>query len=344
MKVGIAGFGFMGRTHFRCWKRLKDVEITAICDANPAVVEEIENPLGNIQTSAESIDLRDIRIYSDFDKMLDREQLDAVSVTVPSFLHAELSIKALQAGVHVLCEKPMALCVADCDRMIESTRSTGKVLMIAHCIRFWPEYTTAREIVRSGRYGRVVAAAFRRLGAKPGWTSNNWVLDEKRSGGIVTDLQIHDTDFVQYLFGMPAAVQSFAAADAQGRLIHILTSYLFNDRKLVTAEASWAMAESFGFEMSFHIVLESATIVYNSGREPTLKLYPADEPPFCPQVPGINGYSNEIKHFFKKIKGEPTEQIITLEQSRNTIRIVEAQRHSLDTAGPVSLEQGDGDG
>ena len=97
----------------------------------------------------------------------------------------------------------MALTVTDCDRMIQAARKSGKILQIGHCVRFWPEYAKAKEIVDSGKYGRVVAAMFQRLGAAPGWSVDNWFINEKRSGGVALDLHIHDTDYVQYLFGMP---------------------------------------------------------------------------------------------------------------------------------------------
>ena len=168
--------------------------------------------------------------------------------------------------------------------MITEAKRSGKTLQIGHCVRFWPEYAKAKQIVDSGEYGKVIAAIFQRLGSAPTWSKDNWFMDEKRSGGVALDLHIHDTDFVQYLFGMPCAVSSFGAKGLSGELLHIVTRYLYDDDKVVIAEGSWAMMPSFGFEMSFNIMTEKATIVYDLTREPAFKLCPAKGQFFTPEV------------------------------------------------------------
>jgi len=337
MRVGIVGFGFMGWMHYRCWQSLEDAEITAICDANPNIVADVKKAAGNIEGATEAVDFSIARIYEDFETMLFEEKLDVVSLTLPTYLHAEFSIKALEAGVNVLCEKPMALNVADCERMIEVARASGKVLQIGHCVRFWPEYAKAREIVAGGEYGKVIVATFQRLGSAPNWAADDWFADERRSGGMALDLHIHDTDFVQYLFGMPRAVCSFGAKGVEGQLVHIVTQYVYDDVKVVTAEGSWAMMPAFGFEMSFGIVLEKATLVYDLTREPRFKVCPADGEAFAPEVEEGDGYSLEIAHFAKKIRAEETETVTTLEQSRDSVRIVEAEKESVKKGEQVSL-------
>lgn len=336
MRAAIVGFGFMGRMHCRRWRDLEGAEVAAICDANPNIVEDT-SMVGNIEGAAEGVDFSNIRIYQDLEKMLSEEKPDAVSVTLPTYLHGEYSKRVLEAGVNVLCEKPMALNAADCERMIEAAKKSGKVLQIGHCIRFWPEYAKAKDVVAGGEYGRVIAATFQRLGAAPEWAWDNWIMDEQRSGGMALDLHIHDTDFVQYLFGMPRAVCSFGAKRADGQLMHIVTEYLYDDEKVVTAEGSWAMMPAFGFEMSFNIVLEKATLVYNCTREPTLRVCPAEGDAFTPKVEKGDGYSLEIAHFANKIRGEETKTVITLEQSRDSVRIVEAEKESVKTGEQVSL-------
>ena len=154
LKVGIVGFGFMGRMHFRHWKMVPDVKIVAICDANPNIKEDTKKAVGNIAGAEGDIDLESVELFRDLEEMLAKVKPDVISLTLPTYLHAECSEKALSQGVHVLCEKPMALTVTDCDRMIQAARKSGKVLQIGHCVRFWPEYAKAKEIVDSGKYGR----------------------------------------------------------------------------------------------------------------------------------------------------------------------------------------------
>jgi len=339
LRIGVAGFGFMGRMHFRNWKGVEGAEVVAICDANPNIREDTKRAVGNITGAEGEIDFTGIDLHQDFGAMIEKAKLDAISLTLPTYLHAEYSEKALSRGVNVLCEKPMALNVADCDRMIQSARKSGKVLQIGHCVRFWPEYAKTKEIVDSGRYGKVVAATLQRLGAPPGWSVDNWFVDEKRSGGVALDLHIHDTDYVQYLFGMPKAVCSHGARGSEGQLIHIVTHYEYGEDRVVVAEGGWGMTGAFGFEMSFNVVLEKATIVYDLTREPMFRVCPADGEAFRPEVADGDGYIREIEHFARTVRGESVEPIITLEQSRNSVRIVEAEKKSIHSKERIVISK-----
>ncbi|MHC4556539.1 MAG: Gfo/Idh/MocA family protein [Planctomycetota bacterium] len=337
LRVGIVGFGFMGQTHNKCWKKLEGAEVVAICDVNPNIEEDTKRAVGNIGDGQEAVDFSSLQVYTDFDKMLVDENLDAVSITLPTYLHADYSIKALSVGVNVLCEKPMALNAEDCKRMIAEAKGSGKVLQIGHCVRFWPEYAKAKELINSGKYGRVIAATFQRLGSAPTWSIDNWFMDEERSGGMALDLHIHDTDFVQYLFGMPRAVCSFGAKGAGGGLVHIVTEYLYGDDKVVTAEGGWAMTPTFGFEMSFNIVLDKATLVYDLTRESAFRVCPAEGEAFSPDVEEGDGWFLQVAHFAKAISGEKVEAVTTLEESMNSVKIVAAEKESASKGKKVSI-------
>lgn len=337
LRVGVVGFGFMGRMHFRCWQARADAQVVAVCDANPNIKDDTQRAVGNIDGAASAIDFSGIELFTDFDTLIEKAGLDAISLTLPTYLHAEFSGRALSRGVHVLCEKPMALTAGDCDRMVEAADKSGKILQIGHCLRFWPEYAKAKEIIDSGVYGKVVAATFQRLGSPPGWSLDNWFADEQRSGGMALDLHIHDTDFVQYLFGMPKAVCSHGAKGAQGQLVHIVTQYVYGDDQVVTAEGGWGMMPGFGFEMSFNLVMEKATIVYDLTREPALRVCPAEGEVFTPEVPKDDGYVRQIEHFAKAVQGQAVPEVITLAQSRDSVKIVEAERLSVDTHKQVML-------
>lgn len=339
IRVGIVGFGFMGRTHYKCWKSLDGVEVAAVCDVNPNIEEDTKKTVGNIGDTSDAVDFSSLKLYADLDQMLADANLDAVSITLPTYLHADCSIKALSTGVNVLCEKPMALKARDCQRMIDAADRSGKVLQIGHCVRFWPEYAKAKEIVASRKYGRVVAAMFQRLGAAPTWSADNWFLDEQRSGGMALDLHIHDTDYVQYLFGVPKAVCSFGAKGPGGSLAHIVTEYLYDDDKVVTAEGGWAMTPAFGFEMSFNIAMEKATLVYDLTRTPMFRVCPAQGAAFTPQVEAGDGWGLQIAHFARAMRGKKVKPITTLAESMNSVRIVAAEKESVSKGKKVSIRE-----
>lgn len=338
LKIGIVGFGFMGRMHFANWQQMPGCQVVAICDTNPDVKQAAQEAVGNIGGAAQKIDFDKLKIYSDFDTMLAEADLDALSIALPTNLHTDFSTKALAAGVHVLCEKPMALSLAECDQMMAAADQSGKILQIGHCVRFWPEYAQAQEIVQSGKYGKVLAATLQRLSAPPTWSVDGWLDNEKLSGSVALDLHIHDTDYVLYLLGTPTAVHSAAVRAPQTQsMLYIVTNYLYGDRAVVTAEGSWGMTPAFGFEMSFNILLESATLVYDCTRDPAFRVCPADGEAILPEVASHDGYWLEIEHFLRRIQGEDVPPVTTLEQSRESVRIVQAEIESASSGKTVTL-------
>ena len=337
LRIGIVGWGFMGKMHFSCYKSDINVEVTAICDADAKQLQNSSGVAGNISGAEDDLDLSNIALYSDLSKMLAEEKLDALSIASPTFLHASQTIEALNVGVHVFCEKPMALNSGDCREMAEVAKQSGKTLQIGHCIRFWPEYVQAKEIIDSQKYGKVLAATFQRLSLTPTWSWDNCFLDGKRSGGAMLDLHIHDTDYVQYVFGMPKEVFSRGVIGLSGEFDHTVTQYLYGNDCVITAEGGWIMAPGFGFEMSFKIMLEKATLVYSSAQEPTFRIFPIDGETIIPEITTGDGYSFEIQHFVDTLSGKAVPSIITPEQSGDSVKIIEAEKESIRNNDKISL-------
>jgi len=338
VRVGVVGFGFMGKMHFNCYRPNKDATVIAVCDADKGKLKGTEGTAGNISGAEGAVDLNGVELYTDLEKMLSEAKLDAVSITLPTFLHKESTIKALEAGVNVLCEKPMALSVGECEAMISAAEKSGKLLQIGHCVRFWPAYAKTKQLVASGEYGDVLAASLRRLSAPPAWSWNNWLLKERTSGAAILDLHIHDSDYVQYLFGMPKAVRTSALKGPYSDFDYVSTAYIFDDGKVVTAEGGWIMAASFGFEMSYNIICQKATIVFDSTREPAFKVCREEGEVFEPEVEAGDGYSLEIAHFLRNIKGEKVSEIITPAESLASVKLVLAEKESAESGKEIVIE------
>jgi predicted dehydrogenase len=337
VRVGIVGFGFMGSRHLNCFSALRGVRVVSICDSDKARLKGSVKIGGNIAGNEAASDLSDIALYTDFEKMLAEQQLDTVSITLPTYMHRDFTITALEARVHVLCEKPMAMSIGDCAEMITAAKANRKVLQIGHCIRFWPEYAAARRIVQSGKYGKARAASFRRISPVPGWSWKNWLINAKKSGGAIMDMHIHDTDFVQYLFGLPAAVRSQAVVGPSGGFDYVATQYVYEDRKVVAAEGGFVASPGLPFEMSFCLSLEKATLVYDCRCKPTLLLYPAKGKSITPKIESGDGWLREIAHFIKKITGAKVPQIISPLDSLNAVKIVLAESQSAGTKKEVKI-------
>lgn len=337
MRIGILGFGFMGKMHFNHYQEHAEAAVVAVCDAAIDSIKDENSKAGNLEGADKPIDLSGVELFSDFGAMLASAELDAVSITLPTFIHEEFTCQALEAGVHVLCEKPMGLSVAECDRMLSSATSSGKILQIGHCIRFWPEYAKTKAIIDSGEYGKLIALSMRRLAATPTWSHDNWLMSEQRSGGVALDLHIHDSDYIQFLLGTPQAVYSRGAHAASGILAHLSTSYVYQDDVLVTAEGGWMMKPGFGFEMSFNAVLENATIVFDINRDPAFKVCPAEGEAFTPEYDTTDAYAAQIDYFIKNINGVAQDEIVTVESSRRAVAMIEAELQSIQTGAAVAL-------
>jgi predicted dehydrogenase len=180
-KVGLLGLGFMGRRHMDAYRTLPGVEVVT-------------------RTSPRFAHLQDPGAL--YQAMIEDPELDALDICLPTTLHPPITIAALDAGKHVLCEKPMALTVEACGRMLEaSKRNKGVVLMIAHVLRFWPAYRVLHEAVVGRTYGAIRSARFARRSGLPGW--GPWLLRPEESGGAPLDLLVHDYDQALWLFGEP---------------------------------------------------------------------------------------------------------------------------------------------
>ena len=320
-RIAIAGFGFMGRMHYGNWKRIHGAKVVAICDANLAQLTRVTS--GNLGNVDAETDFSGIAVYDDFGKMLAAGGFDAVDLTLPTQLHADMTIAALKAGYHVLCEKPMALTVKDCDRMLAAARRAKRTLLPAHCLRFWPEYVALKKIVDSRKYGRVVAAAFRRSSPAANYRdAHSWFLDEAKSGGCLLDMHIHDADMVRYLFGEPRDVQAAGHRRANGLIDHVEIRYGYPD-KVVTASVSWAVAKTLGFEAAFRVILEKATVVMDAKRAVPFEVCPNTGKPFVSKMPRRDAYEAEQRYFLDLLDGKADMSILSARDGRATVALVE---------------------
>ena len=152
------------------------------------------------------------------------------------------------------------------------------------------------------------------------------------------DLHIHDTDFVQHGFGIPNEVFSRGGIGPSGDYDHTVTQYLYDDQKVVTAEGGWIMAPEFGFEMSFKIMLEDATLLYSSAQQPTFKICPKEGEMIIPEIEDGDGYSFEIQHFVDFISGKSVQSVISPEQSADAVKIIEAEKESVRQRTKIQLK------
>jgi predicted dehydrogenase len=266
-QVGLLGLGFMGRRHIEAYRSLPGVEVVT-------------------RTSARFAHLQDSDAL--YEAMIGDPELDALDICLPTALHAPLTIAALDAGKHVLCEKPMALTVEACGRMLEAgKRNKGVVLMVAHVLRFWPAYRVLHEAVAGGTYGAIRSARFARRSGLPSW--GPWLLRPEESGGAPLDLLVHDYDQSLWLFGAPEG----ATARTVGSPNVIECSLRYPGGLEVAVAGGW-YTDNVPFAMEFDLQASEGELRYANDH---LQLLCPPAAPTEIALPQEDPYATQIAYF-----------------------------------------------
>lgn len=346
IRVGMIGIGFIGWIHWLAYHRLGGVRVAAICESIPERrAGDWRAIKGNFGPPGEQVDLSGVNIYANVDELVRDPEVDLVDVALPTSLHADVAVRALEAGKHVFCEKPMALRLADCERMTAAAKKANRLLMIGHVLPFFPEYDWARQVIRSGNYGRVLGGAFRRVIADPTWIKDFW--SPERIGGPMLDLHVHDAHFIRLVFGMPQEVTtSGRLRDGLPEFWH--TQFRFADRSLVVEATSGTInQQGRAFTHAFEIHLEKATLAFDfaviggEGRylcEPTLfDSNGGVEHPTLPVGDPVDAFVNELREVTRCVgEGRPSE-ILGAILAQDAIRLCEKQSESLLQGQPIKI-------
>jgi predicted dehydrogenase len=344
--VGVLGLGFMGKTHARIYLNQPGARWTCFCDCDPRVAAGGLSSGGNLGDSGGAhFDLRTLTAHPTLEALIADPQVDLVDICLPTYLHADAAIRALRAGKHVLCEKPLTTDLREAARVEKAAAKARGFFMAAHCMRFWPEWAWLKAAVASRRYGRVHSAVFKRFAATPTWTAKNWILNPSLSGAALFDLHVHDADFVRYVFGAPYAV--FAAGNGgkatRHGVDHVVATYLYRDKNLlVSAEGGWNADPSFAFTMRYTVVFEKATADFDLARTgQTLRLHlPGAKEPQIVATSPRNGWEEEIAYFLRCIETGRAPTTITPADARAAVALLRAELQSVRTRKLVRLKSG----
>ncbi|MCL5408501.1 MAG: Gfo/Idh/MocA family oxidoreductase [Candidatus Omnitrophica bacterium] len=203
IRLGFIGTGMMGKSHIRVIKeRFNTIaEVSAICDTNSRELKQANEMAPEAKP------------FSKWQDILN-ESLDGVIISTPIFTHAEISISALQAGIHVLCEKAIATTKEDCFKMVTEAEKSTKILMIGHENRYSPYYAKFKEILSSGIIGTPYLVWFKEARGRFHHKIDNWIQDKTRSGGALVDKTCHHFDLMNWYLGRkPSAVAAFGGTD-----------------------------------------------------------------------------------------------------------------------------------
>ena len=321
MKIALVGVGGMGGVHLGVYKGMADIELVALCDIRMDMLKEKAAGLS-------------AKLYADYDEMLAAEKPDMVDICTPTYLHAEMAVKAMEAGAHVLSEKPMSLNSKETEIILDAIKKTGKRYMTAQVVRFMNAYKYLRGVIESGKYGKLESLHMKRVSPTPRWSWDNWFLDEKRSGHVALDMMIHDVDYMQSVFGEPKAITG-VYHPMQGNLSNYVFANYIYDGFVVAIEGGWYNDEHLPFMATFKALFENGNVIL--GADAKLRdcgaLVDFDKVESIGEtginISNVDGYAGEIKYFIDCIKNDSPSDMITPESAAATIKLIERTLDSL---------------
>ena len=309
LKAVLIGIGGMGSVHFNAYKNIKDVELTAVCDVRMDMLKEKTEGM-------------DIKLYSDFNEMIKAENPDIVDICTPTYLHKKMSIASMENGANVLCEKPMALSAEDCREVIKTAEKTGKLFMAAHVVRFMNAYIYLKNIIKNGKYGKLLRLDMKRASEIPRWSWENWMLDRNKSGHVVVDMMIHDIDFVQDVFGLPQDIKG-VYYDMKDMTNYASFDYIY-DGFTVSAETGWYNPD-VPFAAGYFALFENGFVelkdaLYDCGEkvdfDNTVTTGETDI-----NISDVDGYDAEIAYFADCVRSGKAPDMVTPESSAASVEL-----------------------
>ncbi|MGE0605698.1 MAG: Gfo/Idh/MocA family protein [Pirellulales bacterium] len=343
VRVGIVGIGFMGMMHYLGYQRVKGAKVAAVVSRDAKKRGgDWRGIKGNFGPEGTRMDLAGVKGYSELDELLADPQIDLVDLCLPPALHCSAAIAALKAGKHVLVEKPISLTTAEADRMVRAAKTAGKLLMIAHVLPFFPEFTFAHKAATGGKFGKLLGAHFKRIISDPLWIPDFY--DPRAVGGPVVDLHIHDAHFIRLLCGMPAGVSS--RGTLKGEVVELFNSQFDCGGPAVSAAGGVIRQQGRPFTHGFEIYLEKATLTYDLAvMADGVRVSPLTvldnkgkaEKPTLPAGDDVTAFALELTEACRAIKTGQASPLLAGDLARDALVLCHKQTESVKKGKPVKI-------
>ena len=330
VKVAIIGFGGIARMHYAAYRAMiadgSAVKVVAVVDKNAAQFKSnMRINLGSVDATLD----KSVHTYTDIDELIRAEEFDVADICLPSFLHKDAAVKLMQAGKHVISEKPMALNYADCCEMLEASRTAGVRLMIGQCLRFESAYVFLKACCDDGRFGHLRYMSMARLSEYPTWSSDGWFNDKKKCGGCIIDTHVHDVDFVRFLFGDPDRVSCVTFDNIPK--CQLVNTRLFYGNVAVVIDAAWDDSLPKKFEAKYAAKFDKASVYFDGN---IVMVYPSEGKPYLATITEDDSVKAEIAYFLNLVKdGDAENTYNTPESAAGTIRLTELLLESAEAGG-----------
>jgi predicted dehydrogenase len=345
IKVGICGIGFMGWIHWLAYQRVPGVRVSAICSASPQKrAGDWRGIQGNFGPPGEQVDLTGVTSFATLEEMAANADVDVIDICLPPDQHVSAGEIAFGANKHVFCEKPLALDVTGCQRLVDAAARAQRRLFVGHVLPYFPEYQWALSKVQSGAWGRLRGGHFKRVISRPTWIPD--FFDPQKVGGPLIDLHVHDAHLICWLFGMPQGV--FSRAQWEGTTAKYVRSIFdFADQEiLVSSDTGVIDTPSRPFTHGFELHLERAVAqfelaVYADQVESlAVKILTEDGQVLRPQELAsdpIAGFAGEISEWMAALTADRASPIMDGSTAAQAIRLCAAEAESAHQRRYIAL-------
>ena len=332
VRFGILGAGFMGHAHIDglLANGPKGVEYTTVCDIDKKKCDAFAAQYG-------------LKALYDFDEMLNDEGIDVIDLCLPSSMHEAFTVKTANAKKHILVEKPIAFTLEAAKNMYAAARENEVKLMVAHPLRFWPEYVKIKELVDNGTIGNVISVSAQRLGQAPDWAA--WYRDPNISGETLFNLTIHDIDYVHHLFGKPASVYSAGTKDEYECYNDVMNIFKFKNGTNVLVDGSMSMTPGYPFTMYIRLLGDKGTIEFSykagvnigAGAIASLKLFIEGQGASDIEFEPCDAYGAEVQYFADCVRDDKEPELVSEESVLTVLRSLIKAKESLNTGEVYEL-------
>ncbi|MEA2012979.1 MAG: Gfo/Idh/MocA family oxidoreductase [Verrucomicrobiota bacterium] len=313
--IAIIGFGFMGVVHAKNVIESSTLNLCGIIDNREGDIFAGLKSTGNAgELNLPLEKLKTVPVYKNLQTCVNEKQLDAVIICVPFFLHYKIAQQALELELDVLLEKPFCPDLKECAELIKLAKAKECILMVAHCIRFAPEWEFLAECIKDRRYGELQLISTSRMGGKPTW--GVWQDDKvkKTCGGSLMDLLIHDIDFINSSLGVPETINVNLKCDEYWE---IALQYPRNPAK-ISIKGGFLHRHST-FESTYAATFTNGSIRFSS-LEPGVIHLGTDTGAETINVSG-DPYCNELEYFSKSLISRKAPERCLSESSMQAIEV-----------------------
>ena len=329
VRVVVLGAGFMGSTHARAYAAMPDADVAAVFAPSPDRGEPLAQEIGS-------------RWTTDLQALLADPSIEAVDICLPTPQHREVAEAALAAGKHVLLEKPIALSLEDAQALVQANEETDRIFMIAHVLRFWPEYVEIGRRVATGELGAPRSGFASRRQPFPAWSALFSRSD--LTGGAVIDMMIHDYDALNWVFGAPRAATARGILNPlSGGFDQVQVLIDFETGASALVDGGMMMPESYPFSSRLEVLCEEGAMEYAfraGGRSVEmgagvneLTLFPNEGEPLRLAPAQVDPYAAECAYFVDSILQGSRADRATPADALRALAVSLAARESLERGG-----------